>query len=856
MKYSLPNKSPDTQLRAFRAIVDVVTRFPGLRVLCLASGHLRGETSTEVISAIWEQTNTAFGRELIFWQTMAATCLSDMTISAVLEHSTISNLSKCEAGKLNVIETLLVEHGCSGDTVFASALCVRYLAAILELPDFWSDMGPVQSDVNRKLCSEMIVILKDIGVDDLMLGSLPEDSNTLLDYEGADLLATIILRGLSSWIARINKDEWPLQPWYQPSRELLRLLRMPQSEELLPTAAACAASAFEHFEHVYFQEAELTVYVANSYIQENFRNKRDWNHLNISTTHLRDDVAPTESEEAATTPLKGRSSSIHPPASLVESPFEIADTNGQPETIEADEEDVDVDDGRRSVLIGDEDEDEDEQDIPKDLDARLRPEGDGEQKTPTGGIDRESAEATVKAALEGEVDDSEVDIPEPETPEARPVVAVEPVRELPAKPTKVQDVDAIMEEPRAPTVAQEPTPEVPELAAKVPEPAARSEDEGGILKDLDVGLGLEGEPETPMGGVDGESAEATVEGAVEGELDDGERDIPEPKTPEARPVVAVEPVPELPAKPTKVQDADAITEEARAPPTPTVAQEPTPEVQEPAPKRPRRQPAAKVPEPKLKVKEVAPAPEPKPRRSKEQPRTTAAAPVAPPPVPDEELPAPPEVPPKAVKGGAKLSARRPRREKSGVPALDRHLDNEASATETEDDWDFVEAADGEDRNGAKGTSLFARGVVDRYRLAVFRKASTPSRNAMPRSVSAVSRDSDVGAQTDGSDSPSPSQRRGRSGAGLTFRQYPSLFPRAKSPLPSSFSAKPSFTSQTIGQSNSPVHPNAQDRSWMFQREGGYVGVLRLFGGPHDLLWAAWVERGPLGLEWPLKKITI
>ncbi|KAJ7157214.1 hypothetical protein C8R46DRAFT_1113810 [Mycena filopes] len=333
-----------------------------------------------------------------------------------------------------------------------------------------------------------------------------------------------------------------------------------------------------------------------------------------------------------------------------------------------------------------------------------------------------------------------------------------------------------------------------------------SEDEGDILKDLDVGLDGEPEPETPTGTVDGESAEATVEGAVEGDLDD-EGDMPEPKTPEARPVVPVEPVPELPA-------TDAITEEPRAPPTPTVAQEPKPKVEElaPTPEEPKATVQEPAPEPKPKVEEVAPVPppreEPKPRRSKEQSRTTVA-----PPVPAKELL--PEVPPKGTKAGAKLSAR-PRREKSGVPALDKHLDEEASATEKEDDdedddWDFVEAADGEDRNGAKGTSLFARGVVDRYRLAVFRKASTPSRNAMPRSVSAVSRDSDMGATTDGGDSPSPSQRRGRTGAGLTFRKHPRQFLRPKSPPPppSSFSSKSSFTTgksgfpgKTMSRSNS------------------------------------------------------
>jgi len=58
-------------------------------------------------------------------------------------------------------------------------------------------------------------------------------------------------------------------------------------------------------------------------------------------------------------------------------------------------------------------------------------------------------------------------------------------------------------------------------------------------------------------------------------------------------------------------------------------------------------------------------------------------------------------------------------------------DEEASkkVEEDEDDWDLVEAPGGEEKYVAakQSTSLFARGVVDRYRLAVFRK-STPSRS--------------------------------------------------------------------------------------------------------------------------------
>ncbi|KAF7302479.1 hypothetical protein HMN09_00882200 [Mycena chlorophos] len=193
-----------------------------------------------------------------------------------------------------------------------------------------------------------------------------------------------------------------------------------------------------------------------------------------------------------------------------------------------------------------------------------------------------------------------------------------------------------------------------------------------VLRDVDVRL----EPETP-------TEKGTVEGddTVEGPDDDAE-----PKTPEARPVVPAGQVPPI---------EDEISEEPR---------------DEAAPPPPPRD-----------------EPQPKPRRSKDLSHVDA------PPVPEK---AAPDVPPKA----AKPPKRPARREKSGVPALDRRLADEDMATEKEDEmdeedeeWDFIDAVDGEDRNGAKGTSLFARGVVDRYRLAVFRKSSTPTARALSSS---------------------------------------------------------------------------------------------------------------------------
>lgn len=158
-----------------------------------------------------------------------------------------------------------------------------------------------------------------------------------------------------------------------------------------------------------------------------------------------------------------------------------------------------------------------------------------------------------------------------------------------------------------------------------------------------------------------------------------------------------------------------------------------------------------------------------------------------------------------------------RREKSGVPALDRHLsrvidEDEDVGTVTErddDDWDFVETPGGEDRNGAKGTSLFARGVVDRYRLAVFRKASgTHSSGGQPRSFSGLSVDSDIGGNDPTNASPSPSEKRRGRNTGLSIGKSTRQFLRARSP-PSTFSSgSRSISRTTIASSTAPTTSGA------------------------------------------------
>lgn len=155
----------------------------------------------------------------------------------------------------------------------------------------------------------------------------------------------------------------------------------------------------------------------------------------------------------------------------------------------------------------------------------------------------------------------------------------------------------------------------------------------------------------------------------------------------------------------------------------------------------------------------------------------------------------------ALRPQAQLKARG-RREKSGIPALDRDLSDanyeDAAEREDDDDWDFVETNVTEEHNGAKPNSLFARGVVDRYKLAVFRK-STPRRSA-PRTFSGMSTESDLFSEPSESPTPSEKYRRGRT-PGLTFRKHPKqLLRKEVAPTPPSRSA--SSTTKTLNHSTS------------------------------------------------------
>ncbi|KAJ6540634.1 hypothetical protein B0H19DRAFT_1269190 [Mycena capillaripes] len=100
MKYTQPTESGNTQCQAFKEIVDLVTLFPGLRIHFLRAKFLDGATSIDNISALWNRPAGSPDDDWMFWQSFAATCLSDTDISAMLEESTVLDLVKPRAAEL------------------------------------------------------------------------------------------------------------------------------------------------------------------------------------------------------------------------------------------------------------------------------------------------------------------------------------------------------------------------------------------------------------------------------------------------------------------------------------------------------------------------------------------------------------------------------------------------------------------------------------------------------------------------------------------------------------------------------------------------------------------------------------
>ncbi|KAF7375789.1 hypothetical protein MSAN_00468600 [Mycena sanguinolenta] len=212
MKYSLPTESINTQCQAFKEILTLVTLFPGLRPFLFHPETLGPATSIDGICAVWNPAHPPVHEGWTFWKRLAATCLIETSISAMLEQSSLSDLWNCQDGGLSIIERLLIEHSCSlierdCSSEYRSAICVRYLGGILSLPGFWMHRGNIHSLVADKLLREMVGLLNDIVEVDAFREDVRADFDTRFDYDGVDLLASALLAGISGWFSNIDQQD-------------------------------------------------------------------------------------------------------------------------------------------------------------------------------------------------------------------------------------------------------------------------------------------------------------------------------------------------------------------------------------------------------------------------------------------------------------------------------------------------------------------------------------------------------------------------------------------------------------------------------------------------------------------------
>ncbi|KAF7345943.1 Kinase-like protein [Mycena venus] len=293
MRYSLPTKSAGTQCQAFKEILDLVTLFPGLRVFFLFAKYSDSTKSPDSISEVWNRLAGLPDEEWTFWKILAATSLCETAVSTLLEESAVSYWTTCDEAGLSMIEQILLDHNFSASP-FSRALCIRYLRGILDLPGFWINMGDIHSHVATKLCCQMVCILKDLGVDILVLGPIDEPG-IYFDHEGVDFLATTILTGISGWLGKLDQEYWIAQPWYKSFREFLQLIRMPRAAELLPNALACASSAFEDILPTIQQDAQLNIVVDSDIPKADNQDTID-NHPLVDLDFKNDSTTSVQSE--------------------------------------------------------------------------------------------------------------------------------------------------------------------------------------------------------------------------------------------------------------------------------------------------------------------------------------------------------------------------------------------------------------------------------------------------------------------------------------------------------------------------------------------------------------------------------
>jgi hypothetical protein len=106
------------------------------------------------------------------------------------------------------------------ESVYSRLVAVRYIAAILELPHFWSHHSyRLQRIVVDKLCRQTICLIEDIDptVDNY-------DKMTYSDASGVDSLSCALLMGGGGWIELKYSSDLVVEEWFGSWVNLIKLL--------------------------------------------------------------------------------------------------------------------------------------------------------------------------------------------------------------------------------------------------------------------------------------------------------------------------------------------------------------------------------------------------------------------------------------------------------------------------------------------------------------------------------------------------------------------------------------------------------------------------------------------------------
>ncbi|KAJ7104902.1 hypothetical protein C8R44DRAFT_987793 [Mycena epipterygia] len=238
MKYALPAESIGTQLEAFKSLVALTTRYPGLRRIFLKNTGAQADD----VAVLWDRPGYVCGLHWQFHRDFAAACMTDLDISSMVEDIPIQSLGSIldQCAGLSIIERLLVASDCEGSLAFSRFIAIRYLVGILDLPSFWLQSGMMHRAVVQKFLARATLLLKDLGVD-----SEPSDESSpgvASDIEGVDILCEVLLARIQTRLPDGSSSANNGETWYPSLYHVVQLLRQPKTEDLLPRSWTLATA--------------------------------------------------------------------------------------------------------------------------------------------------------------------------------------------------------------------------------------------------------------------------------------------------------------------------------------------------------------------------------------------------------------------------------------------------------------------------------------------------------------------------------------------------------------------------------------------------------------------------------------